>query len=127
MVTDSGTVTSLYTGVNTALGSVSAAQNSSLYDGQIAEVVILNSVTDTDIRQKIEGYLAHKWGFVDKLASDHPYKTAAPVSLAGDSRVNGKLRIELESVRGGVTSYQMHDHTVRRLGYGFNYGDSYGD
>lgn len=42
------------------------------------------------------------------------------------ARLNGKLRIELESARDGYTSYTKHDHTVKRLGYGFNYGEYYG-
>lgn len=41
-------------------------------------------------------------------------------------RVNGRLRFELESVRGGLVSYQKHNHTVLREGYGFNYGYYYG-
>ena len=44
----------------------------------------------------------------------------------GGYRINGRLRIELESVRDGLTSYQHHDHTVYRPGYGFNYGMFYG-
>lgn len=44
----------------------------------------------------------------------------------GDSRLNGRLRFELESVRDGLTSYQRHNHEVRRKGYGFNYGMNYG-
>lgn len=45
---------------------------------------------------------------------------------AGDSRLNGRLRFELESVRGGLVSHQRHNHEVRRKGYGFNYGMNYG-
>lgn len=30
--------------------------------------------------QKIEGYLAHKYGIQSKLPSDHPYKSAAPTT-----------------------------------------------
>lgn len=41
-------------------------------------------------------------------------------------RINGRLRFELESVRGGLVSYQKHNHTVLREGYGFNYGYYYG-
>jgi len=41
-------------------------------------------------------------------------------------RLNGRLRFELESVRGGLVSYQKHNHTVLREGYGFNYGYYYG-
>lgn len=44
----------------------------------------------------------------------------------GDYRPNGRLRVELESVRGGLVSYQKHNHIVLREGYGFNYGYYYG-
>lgn len=43
-----------------------------------------------------------------------------------DSRLNGKLRIVLESKRDGLASLQAHDYTVIREGYGFNYGKLYG-
>lgn len=36
------------------------------------------------------------------------------------------LRITLESVRAGLASWQAHDHTIVRTGYGFNYGLFYG-
>jgi hypothetical protein len=42
-------------------------------------------------------------------------------------RLNGRLRFELESLRGGHTSLQKYDHVVRRLGYGMNYGINYGE
>jgi hypothetical protein len=29
-------------------------------------------------RQKLEGYLAHKWGLGANLPVDHPYKTVGP-------------------------------------------------
>jgi hypothetical protein len=46
--------------------------------GRVAEVVLVPSAVDTLTRQKIEGYLAHKWGLTANLPSDHPYKTVAP-------------------------------------------------
>ena len=46
-------------------------------DGTICEiVVVLESTTLT--REKIEGYLAHKWGLTAGLPAGHPYKTNAP-------------------------------------------------
>ena len=45
---------------------------------------------------------------------------------SGNIRINGRIRSELESVRGGLVSYQKHDHAVLREGYGFNYGYYYG-
>lgn len=49
-----------------------------LFAGDIAEVVYVDTLSDAN-RQKIEGYLAHKWGITATLPADHPYKTDAPV------------------------------------------------
>lgn len=46
--------------------------------GKIGEVVVVNGAASTDVRQKIEGYFAHKWGLVSALPGDHPFKDAAP-------------------------------------------------
>lgn len=45
--------------------------------------------------------------------------------VASSYRLNGKLRVVLESERDGYTSHQAHDYTVARTGYGFNYGERY--
>ena len=47
-------------------------------DGDIAEVVVVNTDTDTATREKIEGYLAWKWGLEGNLPVSHPYKSAPP-------------------------------------------------
>lgn len=47
--------------------------------------------------------------------------------IASSYRLNGKLRVVLESERDGYTSHQAHDYTVARTGYGFNYGERYGE
>jgi hypothetical protein len=46
--------------------------------GDIAEVVVCPSALDATNRQKLEGYLAHKWGLTSVLDAGHPYKTTAP-------------------------------------------------
>jgi len=43
--------------------------------GKYAEVI---AFTDSNDRQKIEGYLAHKWGIDGNLDSSHPYALSAP-------------------------------------------------
>lgn len=48
------------------------------FRGQIGEIVVSVSVLTEITRQKLEGYLAHKWGLTANLPSNHPYKTAAP-------------------------------------------------
>lgn len=49
------------------------------------EMIFLASAPDTELRQTIQGYLAHKWDellgvttLVDALPLDHPYKSAPP-------------------------------------------------
>jgi hypothetical protein len=49
-------------------------RTSNIYLAEIA--MILSGSVST--RQLVEGYLAHKWGQVSGLPSNHPYKTAPP-------------------------------------------------
>jgi hypothetical protein len=44
---------------------------------RMCEVVALFNPSDAD-KQKLEGYLAHKWGVQSKLPANHPYKNSAP-------------------------------------------------
>jgi len=46
-------------------------------DSDWGEVIFTEDVTQTN-SDKIEGYLAHKWGLTADLPSSHPYKTSAP-------------------------------------------------
>ena len=47
-------------------------------NGYIAEIVVGRfDISDLN-RQKLEGYLAHKWGLGANLPNDHPYKTVGP-------------------------------------------------
>jgi hypothetical protein len=45
---------------------------------------------------------------------------------SGAPRLNGTVRVELESVRSGYTSMQKHSIQFDRTGYGYNYGKYYG-
>jgi hypothetical protein len=54
-------------------------------NGNIYEIVIFNKYLSTDNRQKMEGYLAHKWGIQGDLPASHPFKNAAP----GGSKAEG--------------------------------------
>ncbi|MDB2414011.1 LamG domain-containing protein, partial [Flavobacteriaceae bacterium] len=75
-----------------------AAGNS--FDGMVAEVIIVESSVSDNDRQKIEGYLAHKWGLAANLPADHPYKNAAPSSdVDGDGIPNS---LDLDSDGDGI-------------------------
>jgi hypothetical protein len=53
--------------------------NDYINKGYIAEIIMFSTVlTETD-RQKLEGYLTHKWGLTSKMPSNHPYKERVPV------------------------------------------------
>lgn len=48
------------------------------FDGNIAEFLVFDSVLTQTEREKVEGYLAHKWGLTANLPALHPYKSVAP-------------------------------------------------
>jgi hypothetical protein len=55
-------------------------------NGDLAEVIVLDSVPSTAGRQLIEGYLAWKWGLEGDLPAGHPYENAAPTIGVKDNR-----------------------------------------
>jgi len=44
----------------------------------MGEVMIINGTVSATNRQKLEGYLANKWGLTANLPTGHPYKTVSP-------------------------------------------------
>lgn len=50
-------------------------------NGKMAELLVTEYLPPTNIRQRIEGYLAWKWGAEGDLSAGHPYKTAAPLCV----------------------------------------------
>ena len=80
------------TSTNTAPSSIGYTVDSNLYIGAVrsagalvyspaikfAEIVVSSTLLSTLDRQKLEGYLAHKWGLGANLPNDHPYKTVGP-------------------------------------------------
>ena len=69
--------------------------------GWIAETILLDDIPSQEERQKIEGYLAHKWGLAASLPADHPYKNAAPSSdIDGDGIPNS---LDLDSDGDGCS------------------------
>lgn len=47
-------------------------------DGDLHELIIYNAPLSQANREKVEGYLAWKWGLEGNLPSGHPYENAAP-------------------------------------------------
>jgi hypothetical protein len=60
-------------------GNIDVGRFSTAYfRGGIGEFIVINNTVSLSDRQKIEGYLAHKWGLENNLPIDHPYKNSPP-------------------------------------------------
>lgn len=59
-----------------ASGSVSPLTQQ--YGGLIGEIVVVRAILSEDDRQRLEGYLAHRWGFESVLPLEHPYYDEPP-------------------------------------------------
>lgn len=66
---------------NVTLNAIGRAQGAIgvVHNGPMAEVIVGRSDLSTGDRQKLEGYLAWKWGLQDSLATGHPYKLNVPI------------------------------------------------
>jgi hypothetical protein len=76
--TDHGTAADTYT----AIGATDRLGNSPLTSGSRIGEMICGAKSSgsyaTSDREKLEGYLAHKWGLESNLPSTHPYRYSAP-------------------------------------------------
>jgi hypothetical protein len=70
------TTTNLTSGFQMLIGNYNAAGWS--LDGDICELIFYTTALSRDQRQKIEGYLAWKWGLQDSLPSTHPWVLFPP-------------------------------------------------
>ena len=49
--------------------------------GKVAEVIFIREINDI-ARQKVEGYLTHKWSINSSLPSSHPHRFVQPTGNA---------------------------------------------
>lgn len=59
-------------------GTLHPPDVSGLWEGYMGEVLVYHTSLTIADRQKVEGYLAWKWGLEGSLPSNHPYKNAPP-------------------------------------------------
>jgi hypothetical protein len=55
-------------------------EGTNYYNGHMREIIIYTGVMTPFDRQKVEGYLAWKWGLQASLDSNHPFKTSVPTA-----------------------------------------------
>jgi titin len=79
------------------------------FRGYVGEVITYPSGLSDSDRQRVEGYLAWKWGIQNNLPNSQPYKTAPPISLdapviTGITNASQSLSVAFtQSTPGGVT------------------------
>jgi hypothetical protein len=56
--------------------------------GYVAETIVYLGILSTTDRQKVEGYLAWKWGIQTSLPSSHPYYSSAPYTTTTTAPTN---------------------------------------
>ena len=61
------------------------------WGGSVQEILIYNIEHSVYDRQRLEGYIASKWGLRGLLAAGHPYKSTNPPPGGGDIVVTGYL------------------------------------
>jgi hypothetical protein len=77
-----GTNTVGFASHSTSLGR-SSSNTTLYYDGWGAEIVLLGYAPTTDEKERLEGYLAWRWGIEANLPSGHAYELAAPTTGGG--------------------------------------------
>ena len=81
-------------------------------EGQVAEIICMADVGD---REKVEGYLAHKWGLAANLPSNHTYKSSAPIIGSVLTKYQGLLDNNYSLSFDGSDDY-MGSLPIDRLG-----------
>lgn len=73
-----GTPASLGGVASNALSTIGSLQGIFLLTGFISEMIVNNGVLSTLDRQRLEGYLAWKWGLESNLPAGHPFRNTPP-------------------------------------------------
>lgn len=72
-------------------GRIGRTTGHSFYGGDIAEFIAVTGAVSAADREKMEGYLAHKWGLADKLAAGHPHKASPPGGSGAVATLDGTV------------------------------------
>lgn len=108
---------------NTTLKINAAGDYSQRNDQRIGEMVFAfgYALSDNE-RERVEGYMAHRWGLANALPAGHPYKTAAPTvnALQGSALVHATASADLTVSANGAAvnlagAMQAHSELIGSL------------
>lgn len=94
--------------------------NSFFLNGTISEILVYTSDTGSefteDFRNKIDGYLAWKWGLTGNLPADHPYKNVASYSYSNFANRRSGLSYKTYS-NDFINGYNAQSGNSQRYSY----------
>ncbi len=110
------------------VGNISGNPGSSWrMDGLISELIFVSGSLPDAERQRLEGYLGHKWGLQGTLPADHPYKDIVPgvasatATLAGSATdPDGDLLVTTWSLASGPGPVSFEDNSAVETTVGFS-------
>ncbi len=90
----------------------------------LAEMIMItgSGFSDSD-RQRVEGYLAHKWGCEGDLGSDHPYKSSAPTNGLSTSTGDENFPNAQTEVTSKRYARNFVDNELQHLCHQYDRGD----
>ncbi|MDB9781413.1 hypothetical protein OAB17_05765, partial [Flavobacteriaceae bacterium] len=107
-----------YTPSGNTVKTLTAGYNMGSYDNNNGhgsathyEVVVLPTIPTDAEREKLEGYLAHKWGLEASLPDGHPYKNAAPESIIVGGGSGATCNIFTKPSNNSTSVYNTGDDT----------------
>jgi hypothetical protein len=84
--------------------------------GDVYELIVLPYNQPVDVRQKLEGYIAHKWKLASKLPSDHPYKNQPPTLLPTWLSCSRASTAYGETANGALVQFPANTLRITDLG-----------
>ena len=87
--------------------------------GGVGEIIGLSTISSTSERQKIESYLAHKWGLTGSLAPLHPYRNTP--ALSWNSTLQTEKSLEASATQVGTGKEGFYGTTISGLTAGETY------
>jgi hypothetical protein len=91
---------------------LNSTDNTNNVNGKYGEIIVSNSDAILD-RQKIEGYLAQKWGLADSLPTDHSHKSSTfALDTNGTLTANQAFDYETGDHNYSITVRATDDHNV---------------
>lgn len=101
MSDSSGGLINNFNFVNYTIGG-DLIQDDAIMSGYLSEVLVFGNTLTTSQKQKVEGYLAIKWGLQSSLPTNHPYKSALPVDET--IMFGQKIRFYTDNTTFGLSS-----------------------